>query len=120
YLLGAGEHPFGDWPSTVWAMLHAVNVLDLGSGLLTEDQYAEVTELAVGYWRWLTEVSVFNPQQTGNQAIGAVVAGLGLGRHVRQLSRVDEGERIAAEAMSLYHNKIRAERISDRGYLLPV
>ena len=40
YLLGAGEHPFGDWPSTVWAMLHAVNVLDLGEGLLTETQYA--------------------------------------------------------------------------------
>ena len=111
---------FGDWPSTAWAMLHAVNVLDLGEGLLTEDQYAEVTELAVGYWRWLTEVSVFNPQQTANQAIGAIVGGLTLARHLRRISRPDEADRLAEEAMWLYHNEIRAHRILDRGYLLPL
>ena len=120
YMPGEGEHPFGDWPSTVWAMLHAVNVLDLGEGLLTEAQYADVTELAIGYWRWLTEVSVYNPQQTGNQAIGSVVAGLTLGRYLRRVSRVDEGDRITAEAMAVYHQEIRAKRILDRGYLLPV
>lgn len=111
---------FGDWPSTVWAMLHAVNVLDLGEGLLTPDQYAEVTELAIGYWRWLTEISMFNPQQTGNQAIGAIVGGLTLARHLRRVSRSDDGDRIADKAMSLYHDEIRPGRIIDRGYPLPL
>ena len=120
YLPGSGDHPFGDWPSTVWGLLHAVNVLDLGRGLLTEEQYAELTDVAVGHWRWLTEASLFNPQQTANQAIGAVVAGLALGRRLRALSRAQEGKQVAAEAMSLYHNEIRAARLADRGLRLPI
>jgi hypothetical protein len=115
YLPVAGSHPFGDWPSTVWALLHAVNILDLGRSVLTERQYASLTELAVGFWRWLTEASLFNPQQTANQAIGAVVGGLTLGRHLRSPA----GRRIVAEAMSLYHNEIRGARLVDRGLRLP-
>ena len=120
YMPGAGEHPFGDWPSTVWAMLHAVNVLELGEGLLSSEQYAQVGELAEGYWRWLTEVSLFNPQQTANQAIGAIAGGLMLGRHLRAGGRVEQGERITADAMRLYAEKIRAARVIDRGYALPL
>jgi hypothetical protein len=113
YMLGDGEHPFGDWPSTVWAMLHAVNVLELGHGLVTDSQYSELTEVALGFWRWLTEASVFNPQQTANQAIGAVVAGLTLGRILADQAIVDQ-------AMSLYQNEISALRVVDRGFRLPV
>lgn len=120
YVPATGEHPFGDWPSTVWAMLHAVNVLELGRGLLTEAQYAELTEIAVGYWRWLTEVSLFNPQQTANQAIGAVAGGLMLGRHLRSVNREKEGERITGEAMARYTGTIRPARVPDRGFLLPL
>ncbi|MEY9838212.1 hypothetical protein [Streptacidiphilus sp. EB103A] len=120
YVPATGEHPFGDWPSTVWAMLHAVNVLELGHGLLTEAQYAELTGTAVGYWRWLTQVSLFNPQQTANQAIGAVAGGLMLGRHLRSEHREKEGERIAGEAMALYTEVIRPARVPDRGFLLPL
>ena len=120
YVPATGEHPFGDWPSTVWAMLHAVNVLELGHGLLTEAQYAELTGTAVGYWRWLTQVSLFNPQQTANQAIGAVAGGLMLGRHLRSVHRAEEGERIAGEAMALYAEVIRPARVPDRGFLLPL
>jgi len=119
YMPGEGEHPFGDWPSTVWAMLHAVNVLELGEGLLTEEQYAAVTELALGYWRWLTEASTFNPQQTGNQALGAIVAGLMLGRHLDGVSRDREGNRVTTAAMRLYTDVIRPSRVSDRGFALP-
>ncbi|MEU5264108.1 hypothetical protein [Amycolatopsis sp. NPDC021455] len=119
YMPGDGEHPFGDWPSTVWAMLHAVNVLDLGEGLLTDGQYAEVTELALGYWRWLTEASMVNPQQTANQAIGAVVAGLMLGRHLGTVSRAREGKRVTTAAMRLYTDVIRPARLTDRGFALP-
>ncbi|MDX3188951.1 hypothetical protein PV458_11140 [Streptomyces sp. MN03-5084-2B] len=119
YMPGEGEHPFGDWPSTVWAMLHAVNVLELGEGLLTGARYAEVTELALGYWRWLTETSVFNPQQTGNQALGAVVAGLMLGRHLDGVSREREGKRVTTAAMRLYTDVIRPSRVTDRGFALP-
>ncbi|WIX89097.1 hypothetical protein [Amycolatopsis sp. DG1A-15b] len=119
YMPGDGEHPFGDWPSTVWAMLHAVNVLELGEGLLTGDQYAEVTELALGYWRWLTEASMFNPQQTGNQALGAIVAGLMLGRHLGSVSRDREGKRVTTAAMRLYTDVIRPSRVTDRGFALP-
>jgi hypothetical protein len=120
YMPAAGEHPFGDWPSTVWALLHAVNVLDTGRGLLTDRQYAELTDVAIGFWRWLTEASLFNPQQTANQAIGAVVAGLTLGRHLRAESRAGEGDQIASAALSLYHNEIRSARLVDRGRRLPV
>jgi hypothetical protein len=120
YMPGAGEHPFGDWPSTVWAMLHAVNVLELGEGLLTSEQYTQVGELATGYWRWLTEVSLFNPQQTANQAIGAIAGGLMLGRHLRAAGRAEQGEQITADALRLYAEEIRAARVIDRGYALPL
>ncbi|MEQ0563454.1 hypothetical protein ABJI51_30625 [Amycolatopsis sp. NEAU-NG30] len=120
YMPGEGEHPFGDWPSTVWAMLHAVNVLELGEGLLTGGQYAEVTELALGYWRWLTEASMVNPQQTANQAIGAVVAGLMLGRHLAAVSRAREATHVTTTAMRLYTDVIRPARVTDRGFRLPL
>jgi hypothetical protein len=113
YVLEAGEHPFGDWPSTVWALLHAVNVLEFGREVITEAQWTALADVATGFWRWLTEVSLFNPQQTANQAIGAVVAGLTLGRLVADKSIVDE-------AMLLYHSEVRAHRVVDRDLRLPV
>ena len=113
YVLRAGEHPFGDWPSTVWALLHAVNVLELGQQAITDAQWTELADVARGFWRWLTEASVFNPQQTANQAIGAVVAGLTLGRLLPDKSIVDD-------ALSWYHDEVRSKRIDDRGWRLPV
>ena len=119
YMPGEGEHPFGDWPSTVWALLHAVNIIELGEGLLTDKQCEQVTELAVGYWRWLTEASMFNPQQTANQAIGSIAAALMLARLLRGRSRDEEAEKIAVDALRLYRDEIRADRIVDRGFALP-
>ncbi|MDX3661720.1 hypothetical protein PV646_30830 [Streptomyces sp. ID05-26A] len=113
YVIEAGDHPFGDWPSTVWALLHAVNVLEFGREVITEAQWASLADVAAGYWRWLTDISMFNPQQTANQAIGAVVAGLTLGRLLSEKSVVDE-------AMFLYHSEIRSKRVVDRGLRLPV
>lgn len=113
YVLEPGDHPFGDWPSTVWALLHAVNVLEFGREVITEAQWAALADVATGYWRWLTDVSVFNPQQTANQAIGAVVAGLTLGRLLSEKSIVDD-------AMFLYHSEVRAKRVVDRELRLPV
>ena len=82
YVLEAGAHPIGDWPSTVWALLQAVNVLDAADGLVDDEQRDELREMARGYWRWLTEATFFNPQEAGNQAIGCVVGGLMLARHL--------------------------------------
>lgn len=113
YVLEAGEHPFGDWPSTVWALLHAVNVLEFGREVITEAQWTALADVATGFWRWLTEASMFNPQQTANQAIGAVVAGLTLGRLLSEKSIVDV-------AMYLYHSEVRARRVVDRELRLPV
>jgi hypothetical protein len=113
YVLEPGDHPFGDWPSTVWALLHAVNVLEFGREVITEAQWAALAEVATGYWRWLTDASLFNPQQTANQAIGAVVAGLTLGRLLSEKSIVDD-------AMFLYHSEVRATRVVDRELRLPV
>ncbi|KJK48346.1 hypothetical protein UK23_17215 [Lentzea aerocolonigenes] len=113
YVLEAGEHPFGDWPSTVWALLHAVNVLEFGREVITGEQWTALAEVATGFWRWLTEASMFNPQQTANQAIGAVVAGLTLGRLLSEKSIVDV-------AMFLYHSEVRASRVVDRELRLPV
>lgn len=82
YTLATGAHPIGDWPSTVWALLQAVNVLDLADGLVDDTQRARLLEVARGYWRWLTEATFFNPQEAGNQAIGCVVGGLMLARQL--------------------------------------
>ncbi|MFF3201129.1 hypothetical protein [Streptomyces sp. NPDC002962] len=115
YTLAAGAHPVGDWPSTVWALLQAVNVLDTADGLVPDEQRAELLELARGYWSWLTEATFFNPQEAGNQAIGCVVGGLMLARHLPPR----DGEPVRARALALYSEEIRARRVRDRGALLP-
>ncbi|MEV5880806.1 hypothetical protein AB0L75_42880 [Streptomyces sp. NPDC052101] len=115
YVLAAGAHPIGDWPSTVWALLQAVNVLDAADGLLDDEQRAELRQLAHGYWRWLTEATFFNPQEAGNQAIGCVVGGLMLARHLPTRA----GESVRSRALALYADEIRAHRVRDRGALLP-
>jgi hypothetical protein len=115
YTLLAGAHPIGDWPSTVWALLQAVNLLDAADGLVDDAQRAELLDVAHGYWRWLTEATFFNPQEAGNQAIGCVVGGLMLARHLPP----EEGESVRARAIELYVEKIRDHRVADRGALLP-
>ncbi|KUN09653.1 hypothetical protein AQI95_03530 [Streptomyces yokosukanensis] len=115
YVLEAGAHPIGDWPSTVWALLQAVNVLDAADGLLEDEQYARLRQLAHGYWRWLTEATFFNPQQAGNQAIGCVVGGLMLARHLPP----EDAAPVRSRALALYTDEIRAHRVPDRGALLP-
>jgi hypothetical protein len=115
YVLEAGAHPIGDCPSTVWALLQAVNILDLADGLVDDGQRTELVELGRGYWRWLTEATFFNPQEAGNQAIGCVVGGLMLARHLPP----EEGEPVRERALALYTDRIRAHRVLDRGVLLP-
>lgn len=115
YVLEAGAHPIGDWPSTVWALLQAVNILDAPHGLVDAGRRAELLDVARGYWRWLTEAAFFNPQEAGNQAIGCVVGGLMLARHLPP----EEGEAVRTRAMGLYADEIRAHRVRDRGALLP-
>ncbi|WP_328931390.1 MULTISPECIES: hypothetical protein [unclassified Streptomyces] len=115
YVLEAGAHPIGDWPSTAWALLQAVNILDTTDGLVDDEQRTALVELAHGYWRRLTEATFFNPQEAGNQAIGCVVGGLMLARHLPP----GEGESVRARALRVYADEIRAHRVSDRGALLP-
>ncbi|MDQ0596903.1 hypothetical protein QF037_001248 [Streptomyces canus] len=115
YTLAVGAHPIGDWPSTVWALLQAVNVLDTADGLVDDAQRVELVEVARGYWRWLTEATFFNPQEAGNQAIGCVVGGLMLSRHLPSPER----ESVRGRAVELYVDGIRAHRVRDRGALLP-
>ncbi|MEU9989186.1 hypothetical protein AB0E10_20800 [Streptomyces sp. NPDC048045] len=115
YVREAGAHPIGDWPSTVWALLQAVNVLDAADGLLGDDQRTALTRAAHGHWRWLTEATFFNPQEAGNQAIGCVVGGLMLARHLPG----DRGEPVRSRALALYTEEIHDRRIPDRGALLP-
>lgn len=115
YTLATGAHPIGDWPSTVWALLQAVNVLDAADGLVDAEQRTRLLELAHGYWHWLTEATFFNPQEAGNQAIGCVVGGLMLAGHLPP----EEGEPVRARALELYADEIRAHRVRDRGALLP-
>ncbi|MER5719463.1 hypothetical protein [Streptomyces sp. NPDC002132] len=114
YVLEPGAHPIGDWPSTVWALLQLVNVLELADGLLDDEQRRDLALLGHGYWRWLTEATFFNPQEAGNQAIGCVVGGLMLARHLPQ-----QAAAVRARALRLYTDEIRAHRVRDRGALLP-
>ncbi|MFI6402252.1 hypothetical protein [Streptomyces sp. NPDC050548] len=115
YVLEAGAHPIGDWPSTAWALLQAVNILDATDGLVDDEQRTALVELAHGYWRWLTEATFFNPQEAGNQAIGCVVGGLMLASHLPS----QEGKSVRERALAVYADEIRAHRVSDRGALLP-
>ncbi|MEV7892072.1 hypothetical protein ACWD3I_39345 [Streptomyces sp. NPDC002817] len=115
YTLAAGAHPIGDWPSTVWALLQAVNLLDAADGLVDDAQRVELVEVARGYWRWLTEATFFNPQEAGNQAIGCIVGGLMLASHLPSPER----ESVRGRAVDLYVDRIRAHRVRDRGALLP-
>ncbi|WP_210594217.1 hypothetical protein [Streptomyces sp. GESEQ-35] len=115
YTLEAGAHPIGDWPSTVWALLQLVNVVETASSLIDDETRHELIQLGHGYWRWLTEATFFNPQEAGNQAIGCVVGGLML---ARQLPARD-GDTVRERALRLYEEKIRAHRVRDRGALLP-
>ncbi|SEP76227.1 hypothetical protein SAMN04487983_1001445 [Streptomyces sp. yr375] len=115
YTLAPGAHPIGDWPSTVWALLQAVNVLDAADGLVDDGPRAELLAVARGYWSWLTEATFFNPQEAGNQAIGCVVGGLMLARHLPAA----DGAQVRARALTLYADEIRAHRVRDRGALLP-
>ncbi|MFJ4784117.1 hypothetical protein [Streptomyces sp. NPDC088794] len=115
YVLETGAHPIGDWPSTAWALLQAVNILDATDGLVDDEQRTALVELAHGYWRWLTEATVFNPQEAGNQAIGCVVGGLMLARHLPS----EKGKLVRERALAVYADEIRARRVSDRGALLP-
>ncbi|MGI5460661.1 hypothetical protein ACQEWB_47360 [Streptomyces sp. CA-249302] len=115
YVLEPGAHPIGDWPSTVWALLQLVNVVEVGDRVIHDELRYELGELALGYWRWLTEATFFNPQEAGNQALGCVVGGLMLARQLPG----DEGKAVRERALSLYHEEIRAHRVSDRGALLP-
>ncbi|MGW3915729.1 hypothetical protein ACWEBX_30005 [Streptomyces sp. NPDC005070] len=115
YVPEAGAHPLGDWPSTVWALLQALNLLDAGDGILDAEQRGELVELAHGYWRRLTEVTFFNPQEAANQAIACVVGGLMLAGQLP----AGQAESVRARAMRLYEEEIRAHRVRDRGALLP-
>ncbi|MEU6357440.1 hypothetical protein ABZ896_50450 [Streptomyces sp. NPDC047072] len=115
YTLAAGAHPIGDWPSTVWALLQAVNVLDLADGLVADEPRDQLLDVARGYWRWLTEATFFNPQEAGNQAIGCVVGGLMLAAHLPD----GERESVRERALRLYTEEIHAHRVGDRGALLP-
>jgi hypothetical protein len=115
YVLAPGAHPIGDWPSTVWALLQAVNVLDTADGLLDDDQNRDVLTMAHGYWRWLTEATFFNPQEAANQALGCVTGGLMLARHLPP----EDAEAVRGEALRLYETQIRDRRVRDRGAQLP-
>ncbi|WP_262058689.1 hypothetical protein [Streptomyces sp. STR69] len=115
YVLEPGAHPIGDWPSTVWALLQVVNVVAVGDSIIHDELRYELGQLALGYWRWLTEATFFNPQEAGNQAIGCVVGGLMLARQLPG----DEGKAVHERALGLYRDEIRAHRVSDRGALLP-
>ncbi len=115
YVLAPGAHPIGDWPSTVWALLQLVNVLDTADGLIDDEVRAGLVELGHGYWRWLTEATFFNPQEAGNQAIGCVVGGLMLAGHLPP----GRAQEVRGRALRLYGEEIRAHRVRDRGALLP-
>lgn len=118
YMVADGRHPFGDWPSTVWALLSAVNVLRLGPGVLPEAGLAELLGVAEGYWTWLTEATFFNSQDTANQALGAVVGGLMLAEQVHAAGRPDRAVELRADALDRYE-ALRRQWIPDRGAAIP-
>ncbi|MCL2730427.1 MAG: hypothetical protein FWE15_10440 [Actinomycetia bacterium] len=107
----------GDWPTTVWALLHVANVLQYGDGLLRDDQRAALVELGQGYWKWLTKVSQFNPQDADNQAIGAVDAAIQLSQQMTRLGWPKKtAAALKADAMDVFTRQIRPLRQTDRGY----
>ncbi|MGO4182006.1 hypothetical protein AB4Z17_12555 [Paenibacillus sp. TAF43_2] len=83
YIDGEGD-AIGDYPTTAWALNSIGQILKYGAEigqpqLITNEQKTKLEAIARSLWRWLTRVSVYNPQNADNQAIGAVVGGLTLG-----------------------------------------
>lgn len=109
YTLTPGRIPGGDWPTTVWALLHVVNILRFGDGLTTAAQREALIDLGRSYWRWSTEVTSFDPQDASNQAIACVIAG-------HQLGVLTDDAGLRQAARQLYITKIRPTRAFDRGY----
>ncbi|WP_163506307.1 hypothetical protein [Fodinicola acaciae] len=109
YTLTPGRIPGGDWPTTVWALLHVVNVLRFGDGLATAAEREALVDLGRSYWRWCTEITAFDPQDASNQAIACVIAG-------HQLGALTDDAEMKRAAKELYATKIRPTRATDRGY----
>lgn len=105
-----GDRAAGDFPTTAWSLLNTCHVL-FYADFLESDLYNELLETACSLWRWLTEVSVWDPQNTQNQAIGAIVGGL-------KLSELTNDPSIKEKAIQIYETKIRPERVLDRGYMI--
>ncbi|HEY4018883.1 MAG TPA: hypothetical protein VGM75_09370 [Pseudonocardiaceae bacterium] len=114
YSIAAGAG--GDWPTTVWALLHVDNVLQYGDGLLRADQRAALVNLGLGYWTWLTSVSRFNPQDADNQAIGSVDGALQLAGQLTRFGMAAQARQLSAQAMNVFMNQVRPLRETDRGY----
>jgi len=114
YTLAAGGP--GDWPTTVWALLHTANVLQYGDGLLRPDQLSALENLGVGYWKWLTQASQYNPQDADNQGIGSVDGAIQLSQQLTRLGRTDLAAGLQQQAMDTFTTKVRPLKECDRGY----
>lgn len=107
YMLN-GDRANGDFPTTAWSLINACHVL-LYAEFLESDLHNELMETALSMWRWLTEVSVWDPQNTQNQALGAIVGGL-------KLAQITGDSSIKDKAINIYETKVRPGRVLDRGY----
>ncbi|HLG76581.1 MAG TPA: hypothetical protein VKX46_09205 [Ktedonobacteraceae bacterium] len=75
----ANSDAFSNYPTTAFTLINKAMMLRYGQGLFTQDELNTITDQAYSNWRWLTRVSVFDPQSTSNQVIAAIVGGYMLG-----------------------------------------
>lgn len=71
-----GSTTGADYPTTAFALHNLATALTYGQELFTAGQLEEGKTKALSMWRWLTGVSQFNPQQSMNQTLVALLGGI--------------------------------------------
>ena len=71
--------PIGNYPSTAWGLLYKAMILRWGSTLMNNTEFSALEAQARSNWLWISRASKYNPQNTANQTMGAILGAYMLG-----------------------------------------
>jgi hypothetical protein len=100
--------PIGNYPSTAWALLYKTMILRWGSGLLSPTEFSTLEGQARSNWLWISRASKYNPQNTANQTMGAILGVYMLGSTLNDAA-------LKAEALAYYETGVVGTNIPPSG-----
>jgi hypothetical protein len=71
--------PIGNYPSTAWALIYKAMILRWSGTLFSTADRSAVEAQARSNWLWISRASKYNPQNTANQTMGAILGAYMLG-----------------------------------------